>query len=129
MQKKQYHFIKFPFQNESGENYLFDLNQNTLDEAKSQIIHVIFTPKGSKLRDPEFGTNLMHYIFNPSFEDTWENVKREITDAISRYVNNVNISNISILQDEENIQNIYVKVSYIVSDNNRTIEDSIVTKI
>ena len=65
--KKQYYSIAFPFTAESVQNYYFDLNENYEQMVRSQMMHVIFTPKGSKLRDPEFGTNFRKYAKFTSF--------------------------------------------------------------
>lgn len=127
--KKQYYSIAFPFTAESVQNYYFDLNENYEQMVRSQMMHVIFTPKGSKLRDPEFGTNLLHYLFEPSFSDTWGSVKSEISTAVSKYIPNMMINEISILQDEEDFHRVYVRIDYTVKNGNKTTTDSVVTQI
>lgn len=127
--KKQYYSIKFPFTSNNVENYYFDLNQNQNQYAVSQMIHVIFTPRGSKLRDPMFGTNIMKYIFEPSFDSTWNDIQEEISTAVGRYVPNMRINEVSIIQDENNYNKIYVRIDYTIIDGNKTVSDSIVTEI
>ena len=58
MSKIQKYGIKYPFTSDNDEGYLLDLNETLADGVKSQVLHVIFTPKGQKLRDPDFGTDL-----------------------------------------------------------------------
>lgn len=127
--KKQYYSIKFPFTANSTQKYYFDLNENKEQMVRSQMMHVIFTPKGSKLRDPEFGTNLLHYLFEPSFSDTWGSVKSEISSAVSKYIPEMKINDISIMQDEENYHRVYVRIDYTVKDGNKVTTDSIVTQV
>lgn len=129
MAKKQYHSICFPFTAKNSLKYFFDLNENVEQKVKSQIMHVIFTPKGSKLRDPEFGTNLLHYLFDQSFNDTWGSVKSEITSAISKNISNISINDVSILQDEENYNRIFVRIDFTIKVNGQIKNDSIITQV
>ena len=55
--------IKYPFTNDNDDGTYIDLNKTFSDGIQSQVLHVIFTPKGQKLRDPDFGTDLIKYLF------------------------------------------------------------------
>lgn len=109
---KQKYGIKYPFTSDNNDNLYLDLNETFADGVKSQVLHVIFTPKGQKLRDPEFGTDLIKYIFNPSIDTTFENIKKEIMAQVSKYVPNVEFRDISIYKDEEDDNDIIVMVEY-----------------
>ena len=61
MSKKQYYSIHYPFTNESIEKTFVDLDSNSQKAIQSDIMHLIFTPKGQRIRNPEFGTNLVKY--------------------------------------------------------------------
>ena len=104
--------IKYPFTSDSDYGTYIDLNETHADGIKSQVLHVVFTPKGQKLRDPEFGTDLVKYIYNPSDADTFENVKNEIMAQVSKYVPSVEFRDISIYVDENNENGIIVIVEY-----------------
>lgn len=111
--------IKYPFTSENDEGTYIDLN-NTLGEGvKSQVLHVIFTPKGQKLRDPDFGTNLIKYIFGPSDSLTLNDVKTEITSQINKYVPSVEFRDISIYNSETSDNGIIVMVEYGVKRGNK----------
>ena len=92
-------------------------------------MHVIFTPKGQKLKDPEFGTYLIRYIFEPNDNTSWESVRNEISEVVSKYVKGVTINNISVMQNSEDAAEIYVRLDYSVNDGINIITDSIATKI
>lgn len=109
---KQKYGIKYPFTSDSDYGTYIDLNETHADSIKSQVLHVVFTPKGQKLRDPEFGTDLVKYIYNPSDADTFENVKNEIMAQVSKYVPSVEFRDISIYVDENNENGIIVIVEY-----------------
>ena len=65
MGKTQKYGIKYPFTLDNEDGFYVDLNKTISDGVKSQLLHLIFTPKGQKLRDPNFGTDLIKFIFEP----------------------------------------------------------------
>lgn len=129
MAKQQFYGVKYPFVAEDVENYFVDVNKSMKDKVRSLLMHVIFTPKGQKLRDPEFGTDLIKYIFEPNDSISWEGVKTEVSEAVNKYVKGVTINNISVIQNDEESAEIYVRLDYIVSDGINVVEDSIATKL
>ena len=60
---KQFYGITYPFSDDSDLNTLFDMNETRLESIKSMVLHIIFTSKGQRIRQPEFGTDLIKYIF------------------------------------------------------------------
>ena len=85
MKKKQYFDLKYPFTNDCMEKYEFDLNNNQRERVASDLLHLIFTPKGQRLRLPDYGTNLIQYIFEPNDESIWPEVKKEIQDTVRKW--------------------------------------------
>ena len=104
--------IKYPFSNENNDNVFLDLDETYEDSIKSKILHIIFTQKGHRLRNPEFGTNLIKYIFEPSVDMTFEGIKEEITTSIRKWVPNVEFTDINILDDENSEYGKIVMVHY-----------------
>ena len=98
MSKVQYYGIKYPFTAQGDENFLLDVNYDLKSKIRSILMHVIFTPKGQKLRDPEFGTNLVKYIFEQGDGFTFESVKDEVSVVVSRYIDGITINDISIME-------------------------------
>ena len=129
MAKVQYYGIKFPFTSQKVEKYYVDLNSTSLSYVRSQIMHVLFTLKGTKLMDPLFGTNLIKYIFDQNDSSTWNSVKDECAKAINKYVTNCSLTNITIAQSDNDMHEIFVKIEFTVTDNGKTINDSIITKV
>ena len=125
----QYYGIKYPFTVTNNENYFTDVNYTLKDKVKSLLMHVIFTPKGQKIRDPEFGTNLIKFIFEPNDNESWESVKNEIMDVVKKYINGVTINDISMLETNDDSHQLYVRVDYTVSNGLKTITDSLITKV
>jgi Phage baseplate assembly protein W len=129
MAQRQYFGVKFPFSVDSIMNHFVDLNGTRADGVRSQLMHIVFTPKGQRLRDPEFGTDLIKYIFTPNDKQTWDSIKTEIKSAVRRYINNVTINNISVAQSDDERAQIFVRLDYSVSEGNLVRSDSIVVEL
>lgn len=129
MAKVQHFGIKYPFTSEEFQNFYVDTNDSIMDKVRSQLMHVVFTPKGQRLRLPSFGTNLVKFIFEPNESITWEGVKEEVSDAVRQWVSNVTIRDIQVVKNEEDESEIYVRLDYSVSEGNKITNDSIVVQI
>jgi phage baseplate assembly protein W len=128
MAKKQYFGIKYPFTNSSFENYEFDLNRNEKDRVASELLHLLFTPKGQRLRMPEYGTDLIQYIFEPNDTTAWEGVKSEIQNVVSMWIQNVTLNDIQVMAQEDG-REIYVRIDYSVKDGNNSYKNSIAVEL
>ena len=92
-------------------------------------MHIVFTPKGQRIRNPEFGTDLIKFIFEPNDSITWEAVKNEVSDSVRRWATNISINDIQIVKNEENEAEIYVRLDYSVSEGNKVTNDSVVVQV
>jgi len=129
MSKYQYFGIKFPFTHNDYTKFFVDANMTEKDKVRSQIMHVIFTPKGQRIRDPEFGTDLIKYIFSPSDSESWEGIKNEITTSVQKYIPNVILKNIRVVQSEDERAEIFVRMDYSIKEGNAIINDSIIAQL
>ena len=125
MAKQQYFGIKYPFQNESEDSRFVDLNETYVDKMRSELLHIIFTPKGQRYRNPDFGTNVIKYIFEPNDEETWNGIKSEIKTQVAKYLPRVNFKNISMYKDGENENRVYADISYSIMKGQTEEEDNI----
>lgn len=114
MAKQQFFGIKYPFQNESEDNYYVDLNESYKDKIRSELLHIIFTPKGQRYRNPDFGTDLIKYIFEPNDDEAWNGVKTEIKTQVSKYLPRVIFKDINLYKDEANENRVYADISYAI---------------
>lgn len=129
MAKKQYFGIKYPFTSDDFQHFYVDANNTVKDKVKSQLMHIVFTPKGQRIRNPEFGTDLIKYIFEQSDDVTWESVKTEVSESVKRWTDNISLNNIQIVKNEEDESEIFVRMDYSVSDGNKITNDSIVVQV
>lgn len=112
---KQYKYgIKFPITVSSDERTLFDLDYIAADKVKSDIMHLIFTPKGQRVRNPEFGTKLIQYIFNPNDNETWGDVVSEIKESVKACVPGCNITDVAVSETEDGAS-LIVMIQYTLS--------------
>jgi phage baseplate assembly protein W len=73
----------------------FAVNYTTKDQVKTNIKNLILTEPGERLGNPNFGTPLRKYIFEPYMEGEFEmHIEDAITTAISTYMPYVNIQSI-----------------------------------
>ena len=121
--------IKYPFTTDNDDGTYIDLNKTYGEGIQSQVLHVIFTPKGQKLRDPDFGTDLIKYIFSQSDSSTFGSIKGEISGQIAKYVPEVEFRDISIYNSEGDDNSIVVMVEYGVKQGNKTEVTKVAVKL
>ncbi len=54
--------INFPFK-ESPKGFFLDLNRNSNNAVKADLAHLLLTRKGERLYMPDFGTDLISFLF------------------------------------------------------------------
>ena len=129
MARKQFYGIKYPFTDDGAQNVLFDLNTNTLESARSRIMHILMTPKGQRIREPEFGTDLIKYIYDVNDKITWGEIEKDCKETVTRWLPNVKLNKIEIAQGETNPTDIFVKVEFTVTINHQNYNDTVITQI
>ena len=114
--RKQYYGVKFPFTKDNNEEIFLDLNQNFVDKAKSDMFHAIFTPKGQRYRMPDFGTNLIKFIFEENTKTTWDKIRDEISATTEKYVPSVKVNDVLLYTECDNDHQVYVTVKFTVTN-------------
>lgn len=127
--RKQYYGIKFPFTLTDKDGFFVDLNKNLNDKVASDIAHVILTQKGTRLKMPNFGTDLIKYIFDPNDSTEWNTIESEIRNAVNLYVNNVSIKKVEIEKPENEDNSIYLDILYTINKGNKEENNRAVIKI
>ena len=113
VENKQYFGLKFPFTANNFDGVFVDLNSTIEDKIISEISHVVLTPKKSRIRKPDFGTNLVKYLFEDNDEPSWESVENEIKESVKRYVPNVEISDVSVIRPDEDPHALYLAMTFV----------------
>lgn len=129
MAKRQYFGIKYPFVRDDFQNFFVDANNDLKQKVRSELMHVVFTPKGQRIRMPMFGSDLIKFIFEPDDSVTWEAVKTEVSDSVKMWIPNVKLNDIQIVKNENDESEIFVRLDYSVVEGNKVTNDSVVVQI
>jgi len=120
--------INYPFK-DSKQGFFIDLNADDKSAIKADLMHLILTIKGQRLYNPDFGTNLMRFIFEPSDGFTFEKIKEEITTQVKKYLPNLDITVISVEQSTENDYAAVLRLDYTITDDVFTTSDFVIINI
>ena len=110
--------IKFPLEDDVSTNRFFQMNSVTKDAYTSDLLLLLLTTKGERYYEPDFGTNLIKFIFEPNDNVTLGDVERDIKETVKNYIPSFTITNIvfSDLVDSEgfpiNENQINVKINF-----------------
>ena len=121
--------IRYPFQLENDDELYMDLNETNEESLKSRLLHVIFTPKGQRLRNPDFGTDLIKYIHEPADETTFERLRNDITQQVYKYVPDIVFKDISIYNDENSDNGKIVIIHYNIQKGMKEIEQTAAIRV
>jgi phage baseplate assembly protein W len=120
--------IRYPFQN-STNGFFVELNNTDADAIKSDLMHLILTRKGQRLYKPDFGTDLLRFIFQPEDELTLSQIKDEIKIVVNKYLPKLQINNITVEQSEESEHAAVIRLDYSITDEVFTTNDFVIIKI
>lgn len=121
--------IKYPFTLDNENETYVDLNESYSDMIRSKLLHIIFTPKGQKFMNPDFGTDLIKFIFSPKDGTTFDGLKNTIRADVKKYLPNVDFDDVSIYDDEEGLNGIVVIIYYSINKGNVKESTSVAVRI
>lgn len=75
------------------------VTENSYQAINNSIHNIIFTNKGEKVGDPEFGTSIKKLLFNQMDVITEHLMRSELIDTIERYEPRVIIDDVSVTAD------------------------------
>ena len=116
--------IDFPFK-DSPEGFLLNLNSETQTAIKADLMHLLLTRKGQRLYNPNFGTNLLNFIFEPNDDVTLANLKEEVSASIKKYIPNLQLNTLEVNHSTENDYLATIKLSYTITEGVFAMNDSI----
>jgi hypothetical protein len=97
----------------------FFRTQSGTNQIKSDLLCLLLTEPGERVMLPEFGTNLRKFIFEPNDSVIVDQVKSEISRAISLWEPRIAVTNISVttgsgVLDSLNSQDLKQDVAHIL---------------
>ena len=128
MANGKYININYPFKN-SDKGFFIDLNDTDNDAIKADFLHLLLTRKGQRLYKPDFGTDLLKFIFEPEDDLTFNKVKEEIFTTVKRYLPQLQLDELTVEESNENEYAAVVTIKYTITDSVFTSSDIIVIKL
>src|ERR1700746_1530724 len=95
MANGKYININYPFK-DSPKGFFLDLNSDDNSAIKADLMHLILTRKGQRLYLPDFGTDLLKFIFEPEDGMSLDGIKQEISNVVKKYLPKLQITTISV---------------------------------
>lgn len=128
MANGKYININYPFK-DSTKGFFLDLNDEDNQAIKADLLHLILTKKGERLYNPNFGTDLVKFIFEPEDGMTLNAIKEEITSVIKIYLPKLQIDEISVEESAESEYAAVVTIKYTITDDVFSTKDIVVIKL
>lgn len=119
MAKTQHYGIKFPIQILSEDGRCLDLNLTKAQLVKSELMHVLFTPIGQRIRQPNFGTNLIQFLFNPNENESFSDVMSTLKQTVKKWVPDCALESIEMTETDNGL-GLNAKIRYSVNEDDGT---------
>jgi len=123
MARTRYINIDFPF-SDSDKGFYFKLNQTDKDAIRADLLHLLLTNKGERLYNPNFGSDLKKYIFEPNDSITHDKIRENLNETIKEYIPNLVVNSINF-RDDENQELIIVELTYTVNEGTFSSTDTV----
>lgn len=86
--------ITYPIQDDNVTNGFLSMNSVTKDVYSSNLLLLLTTQRGERYYEPDYGTNLLKYIFEPNDNLTATDVEQEIKNTVSLYLPDITIKSV-----------------------------------
>jgi len=112
--------ITYPFKDNNETRSFIQMNQVSKDSYSSNLLLLLLTQRNERYYEPDYGTNLLKYIFEPNDNLTASDVEEEMKNTVALYIPEVKITSVTFNwnNDEEgdpiteNQLNVNIKFTY-----------------
>ena len=87
--------IRFPLKDDVNKNTYFLMTQVTKEALSSDLIYLLLTEKGERYYLPEFGTNLLKFVFEMNDNLTAQDIERDIKKTVSLFIPSLKINKVT----------------------------------
>jgi phage baseplate assembly protein W len=115
MANGRYININYPFK-DSPKGFFLDLTETDNKAIKADLLHLLLTRKGQRLYNPEFGTRLLEYIYEPYDELTFNDIRNEIDTVVKRYLPQVRLNDLTVEPSPLSEYAVLVTIDYTITD-------------
>jgi phage baseplate assembly protein W len=116
--------INYPFK-DSPKGFFLDLTETDNRAIKADLLHLLLTRKGQRLYNPDFGTRLLEYIYEPYDELTFSDVRNEIDTAVNIYLPQVRLNDLAVEPSPLSEYAVLVSIDYTITDDVFEVSDLI----
>jgi phage baseplate assembly protein W len=87
-----------------GQTGMFDQSISVIDQVRSNFKNLILTKKGERVGQPQLGCDLWKILFEQLTEETLENARLAVADAVDRWLPFIELTDFQITKtDDDNI--------------------------
>jgi len=87
--------IKFPLNDDVSTNTYFQMSRVSKDAFSSDLLLLLLTQRGERYYEPDYGTDLLKFIFEPNDNLTAADVEQQIKRTVSLYIPALTINKVS----------------------------------
>jgi phage baseplate assembly protein W len=116
--------LNFPFKDSEKGLYL-DMTTSDAEEIRASLMHLLLTNKGERFMMPEFGTDLLKYVFEPNDSKTITDLKLDLNVVIKKFIPNLQIDDVRINDNPLSNELITITIDYTVSDGTYSQSDTL----
>jgi len=120
--------IEFPFKDGNLGQFLNLTNEDS-SAIKSDLMHLLLTRKGERLYLPDFGTDLLKYIFEFNDGTTRNDISRELNETVKKYIPNLIINSVDVTESKDSEHAVVVRIDYTVTEDTFEETDFILLQI
>lgn len=108
-----------------GQTGMFDQSISVIDQVRSNFKNLILTKKGERVGQPNLGCDLWKILFEPLTDETLENARLAVADAVDLWLPFIELTDFQITKtDDDNIISIQCLYRF---RNNPNVTDQITT--
>ena len=87
-----------------GQTGMFDQSTTVIQQVRSNFKNLILTKKGERVGQPDLGCDLWKILFEPLTDETLENARLAVAEAVDRWLPFIELTDFQITKtDDDNI--------------------------
>ena len=90
----------------------FEMTKTSFEQAEYNLKNLLLTQVGERPFQPEFGSNLRRICFEQIDDNLPEIIEEDIKKAVDQWLPYIILNEIEVLQDDNNLNKIYVQIKY-----------------